>query len=141
MKLIRLVKADTTVLKQINRLFLQLSTAGRQATLAQLKKAIADKNTCTFVAVEAGQIVGMATLLASTRLTGPYGYVQDVVVDEAQRGKGLGKLLMSAVTSRAKKLKIKEIRLSSNPSRIAANTLYQKLGFKQKETNVYRLEL
>lgn len=38
-------------------------------------------------------------------------------------------------------LGVTKIVLTSSSSRIAANALYQKIGFVKRETNVYRFEL
>ena len=69
------------------------------------------------------------------------GSVDDVVVDNAYRGQGLGAAIMHKVIEVAQEQKLKALSLTSRPARVAGNKLYQKLGFVQKETNVYRLKL
>lgn len=141
MRLKRLTKADQSTLKQINSLLFQLSTSGRQATLADLKKVIADKGTRVLTLVDGKKIIGMATLMTALRVSGIHGEMQDVVVDAAYRGQGLGEKLMKAIIVEARKMKVKKLWLDSRPMRVAANKLYQKLGFQPKETNVYWLKL
>ena len=70
--------------------------------------------------------------------TGTKAWVEDVVVDDGARGKGVGKSLMRHAMEQAKKLGAKTVDLTSRPSREAANKLYQSLGFETRETNVYR---
>jgi L-amino acid N-acyltransferase YncA len=67
--------------------------------------------------------------------------IEDVVVDEKYRGQGLSKQLVTHAVRFVKEQGIPLIMLTSNPTRIAANKLYQKLGFEQKQTNVYRMNL
>ncbi len=87
------------------------------------------------------RIVGMATLTERRQLTGRYGYIDDVVVDEAYRGHGIGEQLTIALIEEAKSRGLRHIDLTSNPQRVAANKLYLGLGFVKRETNVYRLKL
>lgn len=70
-----------------------------------------------------------------------YSRFEDVVVDEKYRGQGLSKQLVTHAVRFVKEQGIPLIMLTSNPTRIAANKLYQKLGFEQKQTNVYRMNL
>ncbi|KAI9021435.1 acyl-CoA N-acyltransferase [Phycomyces nitens] len=83
-------------------------------------------------------IIGIATLVTTHCMTGLRAHVEDVVVDEAWRGKGVGKALLSKVIEISQSLHTKTLDLTSRPEREAANGLYRKLGFVQRETNVYR---
>jgi ribosomal protein S18 acetylase RimI-like enzyme len=73
--------------------------------------------------------------------TGGKAWIEDVVVDENFRGQGLSKLLVLHAIEFVKSQHIPLLMLTSNPSRIAANKLYQSMGFERKETNVYRMIL
>ena len=89
---------------------------------------------------ETGHIVGCATLGVYDSPTGRKAGVEDVVVSSARRGQGLGRKLMEHVIVYARQeLGGVELHLTSRPHRVAANELYQKLGFRRKETNVYVL--
>jgi len=63
--------------------------------------------------------------------------VEDMIVDDAHRGKGYGKKMLLELIDWAKKEGIDTIELTSNPKRIAANELYKKAGFKLHPTNHY----
>jgi ribosomal protein S18 acetylase RimI-like enzyme len=63
--------------------------------------------------------------------------IDDVVVDAAARGRGVGEELTRAAMRRADEAGARIVELSSNPSREAANRLYPRLGFERRETNVY----
>jgi ribosomal protein S18 acetylase RimI-like enzyme len=67
--------------------------------------------------------------------------VEDVIVDEAVNGQGIGAQLTHAMLDRARQLGCVSVDLTSRPSREAANHLYKKVGFELRETNVYRFDL
>lgn len=73
--------------------------------------------------------------------TGTKAWIEDVVVDESQRGKGFGAVLTLYAINYSKTLGTRSVNLTSRPSRAAANKLYQKIGFKQYMTNVYKYQL
>ncbi len=85
-----------------------------------------------------GAIVGSMTLAMFLIPTGRRAWIEDVVVDGNARGKGVGQLLNERALEIAKDAGAKTIDLTSRPSREAANRLYQRLGFEQRDTNVYR---
>ena len=82
-------------------------------------------------------ITGMLTLVVYRVPTGIRARVEDVVVDEAMRGKGIGEALVRHALLMARDAGADGIALTSNPKREAANRLYQRLGFKHWETNLY----
>ena len=67
--------------------------------------------------------------------------IESVVVSSKCRGCGYGKELMTAMIEAARKMSVHHIHLSSNPARVAANQLYQELGFERYETNCYKMIL
>jgi ribosomal protein S18 acetylase RimI-like enzyme len=87
---------------------------------------------------EAGEIGGMLTLVSYLNVTGKKFWIEDVVVDNAFRGQGLGEQLIIAALEHAITVGAKEVKLTSRPFREAANQLYLKMGFVRYETNVYK---
>jgi ribosomal protein S18 acetylase RimI-like enzyme len=85
-----------------------------------------------------GDIVGSLTLVLFRIPTGRRAIIEDVVVDEAARGRGVGEALTLAALDRAQAAGVGTVDLTSRPSRESANRLYQRLGFELRETNVYR---
>jgi ribosomal protein S18 acetylase RimI-like enzyme len=73
--------------------------------------------------------------------TGLRAWIEDVVVDGSARGRGVGEALNRAAIDRARAAGATTVDLTSRPSREAANRLYRRLGFEQRTTNVYRLDL
>ena len=80
----------------------------------------------------------LCTLCFTLMPTGKKCWLEDVVVDDACRGKGYAKLLVAEVYEESKRLGAKSLNLTSRPVREAANRLYTGQGFKLRETNVYR---
>ncbi len=138
--IVQLKVADDRVCAEINTLLAQLSS-GRMCTESHLQKVVQNPTTELWVAIEEGKIIGMATSALIIKPGGITAQLEDVVVDEAARGKGLGKLLCEKAIERAKANGARAINLTSRSERAAANQLYLKLGFKVRETNVYRLEI
>lgn len=102
---------------------------------------IVDSDACHLLTARVdGRIVGSMTLVVFPIPTGVRGWIEDVVVDDAARGHGVGAILNRAAIDLAEELGAKTIDLTSRPSREAANRLYQRLGFVARETNVYRYE-
>ena len=89
----------------------------------------------------AGRIVGCASLCVTASPTGCKAHIEDVVVLSSYRGQQLGRRLMEHVLGYARKELPAgtKIYLTSRPHRVAANALYQSLGFRRKETNVYEI--
>ena len=88
------------------------------------------------------RIVGCATLCVYESPTGRKASVEDVVVLPAYRGQGIGRTLLQRIIDFAgSKLSPIDLHLTSNPRRAEANALYEALGFKQRETNVYMMKL
>jgi ribosomal protein S18 acetylase RimI-like enzyme len=83
-------------------------------------------------------IIGIATLILYRVPTGLRAYIEDMVVDEQARGRRIGEALTRACLERAEQAGASQVMLTSNPSRVAANRLYQRMGFKVRKTNVYR---
>lgn len=90
---------------------------------------------------DAGTIVGVATLAVFRIPTAWRAWIEDVITDEAARGRGVGEALTRAMIDRARELGCTTVDLTSRPSREAANRLYQRIGFVARETNVYRYDL
>lgn len=85
-----------------------------------------------------GAIVGSMTLAVFRIPTGVRAWIEDVVVDASARGQGVGETLNRAALDVAERRGARTVDLTSRPSREAANRLYQRIGFVQRETNVYR---
>jgi ribosomal protein S18 acetylase RimI-like enzyme len=100
---------------------------------------ITSPNTTVLVAKIGETIVGMITLFVYRIPYVKKAYLDDLAVDEAHRGKGIAKRLMNHAMNLAKEKGASYIDLTARPRRAEGNNLYENLGFKKRETNVYRL--
>lgn len=128
-------------LKQINCLLNVLSQNISPLTIDQLREIIIQDNFYLFTARDQEKIIGLASIYFQKLLSKKTSWVEDVVVDENYQGQGLGKKLTQKLIAKAKELSNDNVDLTSSPYRLAANSLYQKLGWQKRETNVYRLKL
>lgn len=108
-------------------------------TQTDLMLVLKDSNCHLYVILDSERIVGCATLCVFHSPTGTKASIEDVVVSSTYRGQHLGKQLMEYVLEQAKAFAPIELHLTSNPMRVAANKLYQSLGFQKKETNCYQM--
>ena len=110
-------------------------------TQSDLMLVLRDCNCHLYVILDGEHIVGCATLCIFHSPTGTKASIEDVVVSSAYRGQHLGKQLMEYVLVQAKACASIELHLTSNPMRVAANKLYQSIGFQKKETNCYQMTI
>jgi ribosomal protein S18 acetylase RimI-like enzyme len=126
----------------LERLVPQLSRSNPPPPAAQVAEMLASPAISQFVARAAdGSIVGVSTLVVFRIPTGLRAWIEDVITDEAARGQGVGEALTRAMVERARELGCTTVDLTSRPSRESANRLYQRVGFEQRDTNVYRYDL
>ena len=104
-----------------------------------LRSAIRGSTTSVFVLRRRSRIVASATAVRFSTPTGSHCRIEDVVVDERLRGKGLGRKIMEDTLAALRKAGVAHIELTSHPSRVAARALYRSLGFKPRRTGVFEL--
>ena len=126
------------LLDAMQRLVPQLSSSAPPVTGAELADLVGSPATILFTARVGGQIVGALTLVVFRLPTGVRAWIEDVVVDDAARGHGVGAAINQAAIAEAQARGARTIDLTSRPSRDVANRLYQRLGFVARDTNVYR---
>jgi ribosomal protein S18 acetylase RimI-like enzyme len=90
---------------------------------------------------EGSRIVGMLCLTVYRVPTGLRSVIEDVIVDEAARRKGIGEALIRKAIECARAAGAEGVSLTSNPQREAANRLYQSMGFQLRQTNPYLYKL
>jgi ribosomal protein S18 acetylase RimI-like enzyme len=139
MEIQRVDVVSTELMEALEHLIPQLSTA-RVPTRAEVEELVASQASSLLIARDP-HIVGVLTLVVFRTTTGVHAWIEDVVVDHAARGRGIGEALSRAGISLAQELGANEVNLTSRPSREAANRLYRRIGFQQRSTNVYRYSL
>jgi L-amino acid N-acyltransferase YncA len=93
------------------------------------------------VAEEDGTVVGTMVLLIVPNLSHralPWATVENVIVDNRYRRRGIGRILMDYAIDRARQAGCYKIQLISNKKRLEAHNFYQEMGF---ETSVYGFRL
>lgn len=122
----------------------QLSSSSPPPTAGELDEIVGSDATHLLIARDGdgpglgGQIVGSMTLAVFRIPTGVRAWVEDVVVDGGARGQGVGESLNLAALEVAQRRGARTVDLTSRPTRESANRLYRRIGFVQRETNVYR---
>ncbi|HZQ16518.1 MAG TPA: GNAT family N-acetyltransferase [Gaiellaceae bacterium] len=122
---------------EVARLLGQLSPGREPPSPAELAEILAAAGTELLLARDGGRVAGMLTLVLFRTPTGLHGRIEDVVVDEPARGRGIGAALTEEALRRAAAAGVDAVELTSRPSREPANRLYARLGFERRETNVY----
>lgn len=139
--IVRVTHVTDELISAFERLIPQLGPGAQMPTSSELIQITESLTTFLFVARYSdsdNKIVGTSTLVIYRTPTGLHARMEDVVVDENMRGKGIGEALSKAVLRQANELDVKSIDLTSRPLRDEANHLYQKLGFIKRDTNTYR---
>lgn len=127
------------LVEAFERLIPQLSSSNPPPSREQLEAMVAsDASTILIARNGEGTIVGSMTLAMFRIPTGLRAWIEDVVVDETARGMGVGQKVNERALEIARTAGATTVDLTSRPSREAANRLYQRMGFVERETNVYR---
>lgn len=142
MRIIEATEVTPGLVDRFAELIPQLSSSNPPPSTGALAEMIASPATHVLLAVDDdGTVLGSLTLAVFRIPTGLRAWIEDVVVDGAARGRGVGEALNLAAIERARAAGATTVDLTSRPSREAANRLYRRLGFQARQTNVYRLDL
>ena len=132
---------DDEVVTAFGRLLPQLSRSAAPLTVSDLTALNASPAITVLIARCEGTIAGMLTLVMFPLPTGLRARIEDVVVDEQFRGRGAGEELSREAVRIARAAGARTVDLTSRPSRAAAGRLYERIGFKQRESRVYRYDV
>ena len=141
MQIVEATEVTPALVAAFERLVPQLSSSNPAPTADELERIVAADACTLLLAVEGDEVIGSLTLVMFPILTGLRAWIEDVIVDEAARGRGVGEALNRDAVDRARAAGCRTVDLTSRPSREAANRLYLRLGFVMRNTNVYRYEL
>jgi ribosomal protein S18 acetylase RimI-like enzyme len=135
-------QADDELYEAFQRLVPQLTHNNPPPTQEELVALLNEPSSTLLLARnDSGQIVGALNLTVYRVPTGIRSIIEDVIVDVSARGQGIGEALMQYAIEIARQKGAKNISLTSNPMRMAANKLYLKIGFEKRDTNAYQLKL
>jgi GNAT superfamily N-acetyltransferase len=136
-----LSEVTSEVVEAFGRLIPQLSSSAKPLDAAALSAIVATPASTVLIARVDGDLVGTLTLVTFPIPTGVRAWIEDVVTEESARGKGVATALIDEAIRLAKQASARTIDLSSRPARAAAGVLYERMGFEQRETRMYRYKL
>ena len=135
-------EATEALVDAFARLLPQLSERLTAPDCATVERIVAAPATRQLTAVtDEGRIVGLLSVAFYDVPSGRKAWIEDVVVDAAARGRGVGEALVRAALSVAREEGAARVMLTSNAARRAAHRLYERMGFVRYETDCFRLEL
>jgi ribosomal protein S18 acetylase RimI-like enzyme len=137
----RLREVTDEVVAAFGRLLPQLSSSAAPLDREALARLLSRETNTVLVARADGPIVGTLTLVMFPLPSGLRARIEDVVVDAAARGRGVGAALTDEAVRLARSAGARTVDLTSRPSRDAANRLYERLGFAVRDSRVYRMSL
>jgi ribosomal protein S18 acetylase RimI-like enzyme len=126
------------VVEAFTRLLPQLSSSAKPLDAAAIQTLVTSPSVTVLLARDEGKIIGTLSLVVFRIPTAVRAWIEDVVVDAAAGRKGTGTALVQEAVERARKAGARTVDLTTRPSRVAAGNLYEKAGFRQRETRVYR---
>lgn len=126
------------VVAAFGQLLPQLSRSAPPIDRAGLDRIVGSDATTLLVARAGDQIVGTLSLVMFLIPTGLRAWIEDVIVDEAARGQGIGEALTVEALRIAEQAGARTADLTTRPSREAAGRLYERLGFQSRSTRIYR---
>lgn len=129
---------DDELVTAFGRLIPQLSRSATALDAQTLRQLVTWPGNRLLLGRVDGEIVGALTLVMFPIPTGLRAWIEDVVVDEAARGHGVGAALTREAVRLARADGARTVDLTSRPSREAANRLYERLGFELRDSKVYR---
>jgi len=134
----RVLAVDEEFVAAMRALLPQLSDEAAEVTPTGLAEVVDAPGTSVLLARRGGAIVGSVTVVVHRIPSGAHAWVEDLVVDAAARGAGVGAALVRAALAEAEALGARTVDLTSGPSRQAAIRLYERLGFRRRDTSVFR---
>lgn len=138
MKIERITQVDEGTVEVFKRLMPQLTGKDEHPSLEELQRVIQSNERFLFFASKNGEVIGTLTLVFYQLPSGLKAWIEDVIVDEHARGKGVATALLRHALQVARDRGSLKADLTSMPWRKAANRLYQKMGFEKRESNMYR---
>ena len=128
---------------RVGALLQTLNAEAPPLDIIRLREILVNDSFNLFIAEDENSLItGMLTLTICHTLAGSKYWIEDVVVDPAHRGKGIGRALVRAAVNYVKENEpFPTIYLTSNPSRATARSLYMSEGFEEYDTGVFRIKI
>ncbi len=143
MRVERVREATPEVLAALSRLLPQLNPSLPVPDMARLERLVADPDVTLLLAIDGEAIVGTTTVIVYTTPFWIKARLDEVVVDAVARGKGVGEALVAEALAvgQERGAQVAELQSGRGPNREAAHRLYERLGFRIRESDVMRIVL
>lgn len=116
----------------VYRLYRQMNgTSYREMEFARIFNKFLDSNDrAAYVATVSKRIIGLITLyyFDSFRYSGPIASIQELVVTEEFRGRGVGKALVEFVKGKVCEKQCHDLEIATDLGQSGANSFYEKCG-------------
>jgi phosphinothricin acetyltransferase len=130
---------STSIVENFNNLYKQLGTNQLRISKKNIEQVLNKSYIALALTDSETKLVGIGILCPTNTLKGVKSHIEEVVVDAQYRGMGIGEKIMEMLVDKSRKINSYSVELTSSPKRKEANSLYQKLGFKLRQTNPYIL--
>lgn len=140
MEIKRLTEATEQAAQDLSSLASVLHSDRREMTVKSLQEVVADKNIQLMVAVEEDRIIGMGANYIIHKIASKKCYLEDLIVDESYRGKGVGSKLLQALIDSARAEGVRTLEFMTATHRTDAHRFYEKIGFVKKDQYVYKMK-
>lgn len=137
----RITQVSDALEEAFARLMPQLSPRLGAPSREVLRRVAGSETGALLAAVAGERIVGVLMLAWYDAPSGRKAWIEDVVVDAATRGRGIGEALVREALALARREGVARVMLTSNATRRAAHRLYERMGFVRYETDCFRLDL
>lgn len=131
-------KVTDEVVEAFARLLPQLSSSAKPLDAAAIAAVARSEAVTLLLARAGGAIIGTLSLVIFTIPTGRRAWIEDVVVDTAASRQGVGTALVREAVRLAEAAGVRTVDLTTRPARAAAGGLYEKAGFVQRNSRLYR---
>lgn len=133
---LEVVLADRSYQDQISQLKFEAFSEeheSREVVDRYVAKALKDPETCLYILLKNGQVIGTCTVDLSSNTNYLYG----LAIAELERGKGYGSYLAKSLVNQLIEQNDKEFQIAVEDSNVGAKRLYEKIGFVNQTQVVY----
>jgi len=129
--------------RMLAKLLPQLNPNLTVPDLRRLERLVADPDVVLLLAWDGDSAVGTTTVIVYTTPFWIKARVDEVVVDSAARGRGVGEALVryAIEVGRRKGAQVVELQSGRGSNRDAAHRLYERIGFRTRDSDLFRLVL
>lgn len=145
MRIEAVIESTEEVQAALARLLPQLNPTLQPPDGERLRRILADPDVVLLIARDGDDdaIVGTTTVIVYTTPFWIKARLDEVVVDDSARGEGVGEALVKAALDVARKrgAQIAELQSARTEAREAAHRLYERLGFRIRNSDLFRISL